>query len=65
MSYKLRNKRIGMAADKGNKKGVGHLAKVLTEWDIERFVVRSLQMCWISMLRGVRVSIVHRVSKHP
>lgn len=39
MSCELRPKKIGTACDKGNKKGVGHFAKVMTEWDPNRCVV--------------------------
>ena len=36
LGHELRNKKIYMSADKGNKKGIGHLVKILSWWKHER-----------------------------
>jgi len=33
LSEKIKNRKVHMACDKGNKKGVGHFVKVMSSWD--------------------------------
>jgi len=41
MSKRLATKKIYMSCDKGNKKGIGHFVKVLSDWDDENGVVNT------------------------
>jgi len=36
LGHKLANKKIYLACDKGNKKGIGHFVKVLSHWEVPR-----------------------------